>query len=76
MDVPARVHNGVVVLEGGVSLPEGAAVRVSYRKDPTLHISPIQKRVELPLVKSDRPGSVALTNERIAEILDEQDASS
>jgi hypothetical protein len=75
MDVAGRVRNGVVVLEGGASLPEGAAVRVSYRDGPTVHVSPIRKPVQLPLVTTARPGSVALTNDRIAEILDEQDAS-
>lgn len=76
MDVPGRVHNGVVILEGDVSLPEGAAVRVSYRKDPTVHVSPIRRPAQIPLIKTGRPGSVALTNDRIAEILEEQDASS
>ena len=28
MSYRGRVHNGVVVLEGGVKLPEGAAVKV------------------------------------------------
>ena len=76
MDVPGRVQNGVIVLEGGVSLPEGAAVTVVMPAKPKLHVSESRKRVEFPRVKSDRPGSVALTNERIAGILDEQDASS
>ncbi len=76
MDVPGRVLNGVVVLEGGVSLPEGAAVRVSCPVGPAIHISQIRKPVQLPLVKTGQPGTVGLTNERIAEILDEQDASS
>jgi hypothetical protein len=66
----------VVVLEGGAKLPEGAAVRVSYRVGPVIHVSPVRQPVQLPLVKTGRPGSVALTNDRIAEILDEQDASS
>jgi hypothetical protein len=76
MDIPGRVHNGVVVLEGGAKLPEGSAVRVSYRAGPVIHVSGIRRPVQLPLVKTGRPGSVALTNDRIAEILDEQDAPS
>jgi len=76
MDVPGRVRNGVVVLEGGASLPEGAAVRVSYRAGPVIRVSPVRRAVSLPLVKTGRPASVALTNDRIAQILDEQDASS
>jgi len=76
MDVPGRVQNGVVVLEGGVSLPEGAAVTVVVPARPTIHVSKNQKRVEFPLVPSDAPGSVHLTNEMIADILDSEDASS
>lgn len=76
MEIPGRVHNGVVVLEGGPPLPEGTVVRVSYHAGPAIHVSPIRKRVDLPLVKTGRPGTVALTNDRIAEVLDEQDASS
>ncbi len=76
MTVQGRVQNGVVVLEGGVSLPEGAAVRVVCGNGPVIRVSPTRKEVELPLVKPGRPGSVVLTNDRIAEILDEQDASS
>lgn len=76
MDVPGRVQNGVVVLEGGISLPEGAAVTVVMPAKPKLHISEKRKRVEFPLVPSDAPGSVHLTNEMIADILDSEDASS
>lgn len=76
MEVVGRVQNGVVVLEGGVSLPEGAAVRVLCGAAPAIHVSPIRKPVKLPLVRSSVPGSVHLTNEMIGEILDEQDASS
>ncbi len=73
MDVPGRVCNGVVVLEAGTVLPEGAAVRVLCPVGPRIRVSPIRKRVQLPLVKTDRPGSVALTNDRIAEILEAED---
>ena len=76
MNIPGRVHNGVVVLDGSVSLPEGAAVNVSYRTSPLIRVAKNQKRVEFPLVPSSKPGSVHLTNEMIAEILDEEDASS
>ncbi|MCI0684953.1 MAG: hypothetical protein L0Y71_22890 [Gemmataceae bacterium] len=73
MVIPGRVQNGVVVLEGPVSLPEGAEVMVSVASAP----SGVQgKRVVFPLVESDHPGTWDLTNERIAEILDEEDVSS
>jgi len=75
MDLQAHVQNGVVVLDEDVTLPEGAAVRVFYPSQPAIRVSPTRKRVQLPLVKTDRPGSIDLTNDRIAEILSEQDAS-
>jgi hypothetical protein len=76
MSYRGRVQNGVVVLEAGVSLPEGASVRVLCNNGPVIHTSPIRKEVDLPLVKTGRPASVALTNDQIAEILSQQDASS
>jgi hypothetical protein len=70
-----RVHNGVVVLEDGPVLPEGIAVIVS-RADTEGSTKPLeQKRVKFPLVHSSNPGSLHLTNARIGEILDEEDAS-
>jgi hypothetical protein len=41
-----------------------------------LFMSPVRKEVELPLVKTGHRASVTLTNDQIAEILGEQDASS
>ena len=76
MEIPGRVQNGVVVLDGPLSLPEGAAVRVTYRQSPMIRVAQNQTRVAFPLVRSANPGSVLLTNERIAEIQDEEDASS
>jgi hypothetical protein len=38
--------------------------------------TPKGKRIQLPLVRSDRPGSIHLTGERIAEILDQEDIAS
>ncbi len=80
MNIPGRVHNGVhngvVVLDGSVSLPEGAAVNVGSRTSPLIRVAKNQKRVEFPLVPSSKPGSVHLTNEMIAEILDEENAAS
>src|SRR5262249_52907669 len=75
MVIPGRVRNGVVVLESGPTLPEGAAVTVSYpaHEEPTPTSE--RRRTQVPLVRSERPGSVHLTGERIAQILDEEDAS-
>jgi hypothetical protein len=76
MEIPGRVQNGVVVLEGPSTLPEGMAVSVVPRVSPVIRVARRQRRVVLPLVPSENPGSVDLTGERIAEILVEQDAAS
>ncbi len=73
MEVAGRVQNGVIVLEEGVVLPEGAGVRVVCSVGPTVHATRNRQRVQLPLVKSDRPGTLDLTNERIAENLEAED---
>ena len=75
MQIRGRIHNGVVVLEGGVSLPEGTIVIVSYPASPSTAPHDSRQRVRLPLVPSDRPGTLELTNDRIAEILDDDDLS-
>jgi hypothetical protein len=73
--IAGRVKNGVVVLEGGTRLPEGAAVTVVPRKSPLIRVAKRQRRIVFPLIPSNKPGSLDLTGERIAEILLEQDAS-
>lgn len=65
-----------MVLDGSASLPEGAAVTVTLRTSPVIRVAKNQKQVEFPLVPSSAPGSFRLTNERIGDILDEEDASS
>jgi hypothetical protein len=74
MKIPGRVHNGVVILEGGPALPEGTPVTVSCGVR-VWHRLGKKKRVKFPLVGSKHPGSVRLTGQRIAEILDEEDGS-
>jgi hypothetical protein len=75
MRIPGRVENGVVVLEGSSHLPEGVAVTVTYPATlPTERPVP-RRRIEFPLVRTGQPGTVNLTGSRIAEILDEEDAS-
>jgi hypothetical protein len=76
MTIPGRVQNGVVVLEGGSTLPDGTAVSVVPRASPVIRVARRQRPVVLPLIPSENPGSVDLTGERIAEILDQQDVSS
>jgi len=75
MFIPGRVLNGVVIPEGEPALPKGAAVTITY---PALlkAKSPVEKRrIQVPLVHCDQPGSVHLIGARIAEIMDEEDAS-
>lgn len=73
MEISGTVQNGVVVFDTPNPLPEGAAVTVTLRDAPTIHVSPVRKRVYLPMVASDRPGTLDLTNDRIAEILEAED---
>jgi hypothetical protein len=74
MVIPGKVVGGVVLLEGNPNLPEGAAVTVSY-EDTSQKPPAIKKRVQVPLVRTGQPGSVNLTGERIAEVLDEEDVA-
>jgi hypothetical protein len=74
MVIPGRVKNGVVVLEGGPPLPEGTPVTVSCDLPPSTK-PPHKGRVKFPLVRSKRPGSLHLTAQRIAELLEEEDVS-
>jgi hypothetical protein len=70
MTIKGRVQRGVIVLQDGVTLPEGTEVSVSY--EPGLVAKPKQgKRVEFPLVRSKHPGTLQLTAERVAELLDD-----
>ena len=76
MVVLRGVKNGVVVLEGETALPEGAVVTVSYSESAAKQATVGQTRIQVPLVQTGRPGSVHLSGERIAEILDNEDAAS
>ncbi len=73
MEIFGTVQNGVVVLDGSVLPPEGVTVVVTYRTTPVIRVAKNQKRVEFPLFPSSEPGTLELTNERIAEILDEEE---
>lgn len=74
MVIAGRVENGVVVLAGGSRLPEGASVTISFPPLVTNETSAQKRRIEVPLVRTNQPATVHLTGERIAEILDEDDA--
>ena len=75
MTIKGRVQGGVVVLEQGATLPEGTEVIVSC-KPGSISDSKTRKPVEFPLVHSKHPGTLQLTSERVAELLEEQDVSS
>jgi hypothetical protein len=74
MVISGRVENGVVIPEGNVPLPEGAVVTITCLSPPNIPSS-TKKRIQLPLVVTGRPGTLNLTNERIGEILEEEDVS-
>ena len=74
MVITGSVHNGVVVPEGGITLPEGVRVQIILTDEP----EPTRKsgqRVKLPIFDSGEPPFIDLTNEQIADILDREDAS-
>lgn len=75
MEISGRVHNGVVVFEDGSSLPEGTEVVVFVPQMAGELPARDKQRVEFPLVHSQHPGSLHLTNQKIAEILDAEDAA-
>ena len=74
MEIRGRVHNGVVVLDGELTLPEGMVVTVSF---PPVSARAIPRSpetlVHLPLVPSPHPGSRRLTADRVAELLEADD---
>lgn len=74
MEISGHVQNGVVVFDERLALPEGAAVTVILHSGAVIRVAKQRKQVEFPLVSSGAPGSLHLTNERICEILDEEDA--
>ena len=65
------VHNGVIEIEGGVPFPEGTRIRVSIEPESSESTTPY--RVRFPLVYSQTPGQLHLTNEMIAEALDDDE---
>jgi hypothetical protein len=70
-----KVQNGVVVFEAACPFPEGAGVSVLFpASQAPANLEPAQ-RVQLPLVPSDRPGTIELTNDKIAELLEDDDLS-
>ena len=79
MEILGIVDHGVIVPQGDVRLPEGVTVRVVYdgaeSAQPGRPARAPGYRVKFPLVKTGESGTLHLTNERIAEIFDEEDFS-
>lgn len=76
MDIDGLVQNGVVVFPEGQSLPEGMRVTVSCPLPPSKAVGKAKHRISLPLVGSVNPGTLQMTAERVAELLEEADVSS
>ncbi len=72
MEIRGTVRGGVVVLEDGVVLQEGTLVTVKW-VEARIHVSENPRPVTLPLFDSAAPGTIDLTDERIAEIFEEED---
>ena len=75
MELNGYVQNGVIVLSGGATLPEGTPVTVTCGADVPAPNSG-RKKIQVPLVRTGRPGSMNLNNDRIAEIFNEEDVAS
>jgi hypothetical protein len=73
MKMQGRVQNGVVVLEGESTFPDVTAVLVVSRASPVIRVSRHRRPVKRPLVPSSKPGSLDLTGDMIAEILEDDD---
>lgn len=74
MNIRGRIKNGVVILEPGPVPPEGTVVTVSFEQTPPATGNGRKhRRVSLPLVPSAHPRTVALTADRVAELLGEGD---
>ncbi len=73
MVLHGRIENGVVVLQEAANLPDGTEVTVVVQRPATQINS--DHRVELPLVRSEHPGTLELTADRIADLLDDEHAS-
>jgi hypothetical protein len=74
MELQGRVCDGVIVLEGDSTLPEGARVTVTYAVGRPASAGS-NRRIQVPLVRCRHPLPAPLTGERIGEILDDDDVA-
>jgi hypothetical protein len=73
MTLTGHIQNGVVVFDSATTLPEGTRVSVSVTADSGQEPRQLRERADFPLVRMGKAGTWNLTNEEIAEILDEED---
>ncbi len=71
MEFEGVVKNGVVVLPPDVKLAEGTVVVVQVAEEQVTAEPRPRKRIQFPLVPSTNLGSVHLTNDMIAEFLND-----
>jgi hypothetical protein len=79
MTLTGHSRNGVIVLDGGVTLPDGTSVAIVPHRTPRIETLPSGcqilryskpgHRVQLPLVASNHPGGIHLTPDQIDELL-------
>ena len=70
MTFTGHIQNGVVVLDGGASLPEGTPVTILLNEMNPAIEKPIAgiNHIDFPIVRDGHPGTWNLTQERMAEI--------
>ena len=74
MKLRGRIHDGKIVLDGRPVLPDGAVVIVEIRESEVGTCA--APEIQFPLFHSKNPGSLNLSNQRIAEILEDEELSS
>lgn len=72
MNLTGTVRSGAIILDENCALPDGTFILVTII---ALADRPPRHRKAYPIVPSDNPGSVQLTNEMIGQILDAEDAA-
>jgi hypothetical protein len=76
MEALGKVKGGVIVLEQGVTLPEGTTVRVVVDAPAAQNDSTKSGTLlEFPLIRTGRPGTLHLTNQSIQDLFDAEDFS-
>lgn len=75
MKFNSSVEEEAILLKNGQTLPEGTRVTVSGLQTLGGNDDNAKHRITLPLVGSLHPGTLQMTAERVAELLDEQDSS-